>query len=342
MNKDGLNILIKEILEESYSKISAKDLLQLYNLEHLRHKGEYLDVFEKLVKRLFNDNNLPWDVQLALDNSKTPSGFINKVKNIKEEIIKEKAVSKAQQRLFGIAYAIKKGEQPLSNTAAGKIAKTMKKKNIKDFASTSRKDLPERVPKKESVEESKKVHLKNGEIVTLIKTDSSFVHYIDSNGKKFTVSSQKWRDMIRENQLRKTIQKLIKEVLTENVNEDLEQNPVTLEEKKVFLENVKNFSDYGSKLKNESDLVQLAEEMKNIVIMAERIMLDETDEWFDKITLRRNTSEMKKISENINKTARETKSLQERLYALYEDLNHVMSRYFDTNKIENNDNIQNN
>ena len=51
MNKDGLNILIKEILEESYSKISAKDLLQLYNLEHLRHKGEYLDVFEKLVKR---------------------------------------------------------------------------------------------------------------------------------------------------------------------------------------------------------------------------------------------------------------------------------------------------
>jgi len=119
-----------------------------------------------------------------------------------------------------------------------------------------------------------------------------------------------------------------------NKQDELNQKPVTLEEKKAFLERIQNFSDYGGQLKGESDLVKLSEELKNMVNIAERIILSETDGWFDGITIKRNTSEMRKISEQIDKTARETKSLQERLYALYEDLDHIMGRYFETKKPE--------
>lgn len=67
-------------------------------------------------------------------------------------VVFEKAVSQNQQQLFGIVHSIQKGE--LSPSKAGpvakKLARTMKKKDVKDFAETKHKGLPNKVPKKES------------------------------------------------------------------------------------------------------------------------------------------------------------------------------------------------
>jgi hypothetical protein len=73
-----------------------------------------------------------------------------------EEPIAEKAVSKKQQRFMGMVSAAKKGEKPASKEVA-KVAKTMKKSDAEDFASTKHKGLPEKAakkPKEKDVEES--------------------------------------------------------------------------------------------------------------------------------------------------------------------------------------------
>ena len=73
-----------------------------------------------------------------------------------QEPIAEKAVSKKQQRFMGMVSAAKKGEKPASKEVA-KVAKTMKKGDAEDFASTKHKGLPEKAAKKnkeEDVEES--------------------------------------------------------------------------------------------------------------------------------------------------------------------------------------------
>ncbi len=61
------------------------------------------------------------------------------------------AVSKKQQKFFGIVRAIQKGDAPASkfSKSAQKAAKTMKKKDVKDFADTDRKGLPKKVQKEE-------------------------------------------------------------------------------------------------------------------------------------------------------------------------------------------------
>jgi len=66
--------------------------------------------------------------------------------------LNEKAVSKAQQKLFGIAHAIQKGDMKPSEAKkpARDIAKTVSKAEVKKFAKTKRKGLPEKV-KKESI-----------------------------------------------------------------------------------------------------------------------------------------------------------------------------------------------
>ena len=59
------------------------------------------------------------------------------------------AVSKAQQKFFGIVRAIQKGEMAPTTPETAKAAADMKKSDVKKFASTKHKGLPEKVVAKE-------------------------------------------------------------------------------------------------------------------------------------------------------------------------------------------------
>ena len=54
------------------------------------------------------------------------------------------AVSKQQQKFFGVVKAMQKGDIPKKG-AAGKVAKDMSKKDVDKMASTKHKDLPKKV-----------------------------------------------------------------------------------------------------------------------------------------------------------------------------------------------------
>jgi len=58
-------------------------------------------------------------------------------------VVIEKAVSKSQQRFMGMVRAVQKGDMKAPSPEVAKAAKTMKKKDAKDFASTKHKGLPE-------------------------------------------------------------------------------------------------------------------------------------------------------------------------------------------------------
>jgi len=67
------------------------------------------------------------------------------------------AKSRAQQRYFGLVHAVQKGDVPASKVSKSvkDTAKSMDTKDVKDFANTDTKGLPEKVKK-----ESKKIKLK--------------------------------------------------------------------------------------------------------------------------------------------------------------------------------------
>ena len=54
------------------------------------------------------------------------------------------AVSKKQQKFFGIVRAIQKGEMAPTTPETAKAISDMKKSDVKDFASTKHKGLPEK------------------------------------------------------------------------------------------------------------------------------------------------------------------------------------------------------
>ena len=62
------------------------------------------------------------------------------------------SVSKQQQKFFGVVKAMQKGDIPKKGSA-GKIAKTMDKDDVDDFASTKHKGLPKKVKREMKVKE---------------------------------------------------------------------------------------------------------------------------------------------------------------------------------------------
>jgi hypothetical protein len=61
------------------------------------------------------------------------------------------AVSKAQQKFFGIVRAIQKGEMAPTTPETAEVAASMKKKDVKDFASTKHRGLPDKKKVEEGI-----------------------------------------------------------------------------------------------------------------------------------------------------------------------------------------------
>ena len=67
--------------------------------------------------------------------------------------VNEKAVSKQQQKIMGLALSVKRGDTPKSKVSkkVQDMSKEMSKKDLKDFASTKHKGLPKKAEKKADV-----------------------------------------------------------------------------------------------------------------------------------------------------------------------------------------------
>jgi len=70
---------------------------------------------------------------------------------MEETEMTEKAVSKQQQKLMGLALSVKKGDTPKSKVSkkVKDMSKNMSKSDLEDFASTKHKGLPKKVEAKE-------------------------------------------------------------------------------------------------------------------------------------------------------------------------------------------------
>lgn len=82
-------------------------------------------------------------------------------------------------------------------------------------------------------------------------------------------------------------------------------------------------------MKRKSDIVEVAETLGGIVEASKALLLGESDDWFDKVTIKRNLSELEKMDKSFEKIASEARQMDERLSALYEDMGNILNRYYE-------------
>jgi hypothetical protein len=121
--------------------------------------------------------------------------------------------------------------------------------------------------------------------------------------------------------------------LTQIMNENQENRPLSNEVKKHFLEIVSTYNKYQEMMDRKSDLATVAETLGGITEAARTLAIHEGDDWFDKQTIKRNMSELDKLGKEFDKCAKEATSLDQRLGGLYEDMGHILSRYYKMGEI---------
>ena len=98
---------------------------------------------------------------------------------------------------------------------------------------------------------------------------------------------------------------------------------------KEFMGEVSNFNSFGNEIYREGNLRELAERLSKLAMTAKQHTLQETEDWFDKITVNRNMKELTGLSNQFKKVATEAQGLQERMGGLYEDMGHILGRYYE-------------
>ena len=94
-------------------------------------------------------------------------------------------------------------------------------------------------------------------------------------------------------------------------------------------EAIREFSSYSKVLQKEENLQKIAERLSKIATNAKSYTVSETEDWFDKVTVNRNMKELTNLSKQFGKIAQESNSLQQRLGGLYEDMGHILGRYYE-------------
>ena len=94
-------------------------------------------------------------------------------------------------------------------------------------------------------------------------------------------------------------------------------------------EAIREFSSYSKVLQKEENLQKIAERLSKIATNAKSYTVSETEDWFDKVTVNRNMKELTNLSKQFGKIAQESNSLQQRLSGLYEDMGHILGRYYE-------------
>lgn len=115
--------------------------------------------------------------------------------------------------------------------------------------------------------------------------------------------------------------------LTQLMKEN-EERPLSTEVKKHFLEIVSTYNKYQESMDRKSDITQVAETLGGITEAARTLAIKEAGDWFDKHTVKRNMSELDKLGKQFDKVALEARSLDQRMAGLYEDMGHILSRYY--------------
>jgi len=99
--------------------------------------------------------------------------------------------------------------------------------------------------------------------------------------------------------------------------------------KKHFLEIISTYGQHREGMSRKSDIRQVAETLGAIADAASEYTLREAGDWFDQVTIKRNMKELSNLQKSFEKEAVEAKAQEQRLEALYEDMGHVLQRYFE-------------
>jgi hypothetical protein len=128
----------------------------------------------------------------------------------------------------------------------------------------------------------------------------------------------------------------LKKILRENKKEQM-MRQLTREDKSAIMDSVSKFNSFGSKVYKANEIKEMVHAIKEMASGASKLALQETDDWFDGVTVKRDMKEVANSVKLFEKTAQEMTLMQQRLESVYEDMGNKLGKYYDIHEAEKGD-----
>ena len=125
----------------------------------------------------------------------------------------------------------------------------------------------------------------------------------------------------------------MKQILSESKQEE-NYRKLNGKQRKRVLNAVNKFNKFEQHIYRQKDVREVIEAIKTISEYAGRMALDETEDWFDGVTVKKDVKEISNAVKLFEKAAKEVGTLQHRIEALYEDIGGKLSRYYEIADID--------
>ena len=119
-----------------------------------------------------------------------------------------------------------------------------------------------------------------------------------------------------------------------SLNESSERpQRMTEDERKVTLEAVANFNEYTQHIYKTNEIKDMVENIRTLAENASKMAIEETADWFDVVSVKRDTKAIHESMKIFEGTAREIGTLQQRLESVFEDIGGKLGKYYEIKEL---------
>lgn len=108
---------------------------------------------------------------------------------------------------------------------------------------------------------------------------------------------------------------------------------MTEEERNITLEAVANFNEFTQHVYKTNEIKDMVENIRTLAENASRMAIEETADWFDIVSVKRDTKSIGESVKIFESTAKEIGTLQQRLESVFEDIGGKLGKYYEIKEL---------
>jgi len=131
---------------------------------------------------------------------------------------------------------------------------------------------------------------------------------------------------------REDIQKLVSDAVQEVMNEKFTTKVLTSEQKQKYIEAISKYNEYRQVVHRSKALPEIVSEIKRLVEFASKNMVEESGDWFEGVSHRRNSKRLRESVSEFQKISERIVKLQRTLESIYENIGKQLGTFYEIKK----------
>lgn len=136
----------------------------------------------------------------------------------------------------------------------------------------------------------------------------------------------------KKSMTREEINQLVADAVQEVMKERFSVKVLTSEQKQQYIEAISKYNEYRSVIHRSGTLPEIVSEIKRMVEFASKNMVEESGDWFEGVSHRRKSKQLKESVNEFQKISEKIVKLQRTLESIYENIGKQLGTFYEIKK----------